>query len=211
MTYDPKRWRQRLAERSDMSSQIVHLTREGELEGIPFDVFDVLMKILKDCRLIGSSTSSGFICGDRTAVCFQDVPLASLCQNVYYEQKYQDLNSSAKLRYRAIGLMFPKAYVYQKGGRPVVYDKTADAKNYLPRTEWWRIVNFDLNTDNIIDWTHEREWRLPGDFDFELAQVTVLLVNESSYRTFVQKCRSYEDKDLLTEIKGIVVLNTILF
>lgn len=28
---------------------------------------------------------------------------------------------------------------------------------------------------NIIDWTHEREWRVKGDFEFELPQVYVLL------------------------------------
>ena len=50
-------------------------------------------------------------------------------------------------------------------GRPVIYDKTISAKKYLPENEWWRIVNLDLSDeDRFIDWTHEREWRVPNDF-----------------------------------------------
>ncbi len=168
MGYDRKQWLKRIAERSDMSSQVVHLTREGEIENTRHDVFDILLKILMEQRITGSSTKSGFICGKRSAVCFQDVPLQSLCQNVYYEQKYRELNQQAKLRYRAIGLAFSKAYVYQHGGRPVIYDKTSEAKRYLPEADWWRIVNFDLGSDqNVIDWTHEREWRITDGFEFD--------------------------------------------
>ena len=33
---------------------------------------------------------------------------------------------------------------------------------------------------------HEREWRLKGDFEFELSQAVVLLSNTTSYKLFIQ-------------------------
>lgn len=213
MGYNKKQWTRRIAERTDMSSYVVHLTRAEENGTGEKTAMGVLLKILAEQKLIGSSTQSGFIVGDRTAVCFQDAPLSSICQNTFYEQKYKEKNKSAKTRYNPIGLMFPKTYVYAKGGRPVIYDKTSEAKNYLPQHQWWRIVNFDLsNEDNIIDWTHEREWRVPGDFNFDLSQVTVLLVKESSYKQFLHECRKLQsDIDILESISGVVVLSTVLF
>lgn len=54
--------------------------------------------------------------------------------------------------------------MYKKGGRPVIYDQTIEAKKYLPESQHWRIVNFDLsNDDRLVDWTHEREWRVPDE------------------------------------------------
>ena len=66
--------------------------------------------------------------------------------------------NKTSVRYSAYGLMFPKDYVYSKGGRPVIYEQTDVAKGFLPKEEWWRIVCFDLsNADRMVDWSHERE------------------------------------------------------
>lgn len=207
MPYDKKSWKRRLAERSDLSSQLVHLTRETEAK----KVVEVLFDILSDQKLIGSSTKSGYICGKRSAVCFQDSPLTSICQNVFFEQKYVEQNKGAKHRYRAVGIAIDKHYAYVKGARPVLYDKTADAKQLLPESEWWRIVNFDLsNEKSFVDWTHEREWRCPSDFDFELKEVTLLFVNEGMFQAFLQLCKKHE-KNYLEMVKGIVVMNNLLY
>jgi hypothetical protein len=208
MGYTEKEWERRLAERSDLSSHVVHLTRHGANNQ---DALSVLLKILSDRTIEGSDTASGFICGSRKAVCFQDVPLAGVCQNVFYEQKYREANKGCKTRYLAIGLAFPKAYVYAKGGRPVVYDKTTAAKCYLPEDQHWRIVNFDLDDmANIVDWTHEREWRVPDEFRFEVEQATVLLTNESSYRSFMEK-DSASGAPLAPMLNGLVVMSRLLF
>ena len=60
--------------------------------------------------------------------------------------------------------MFPKRYVYNAGGRPVIYEDAEVAERMLPdKRDWWRIVKFDLsNKKKVVDWTHEREWRVPG-------------------------------------------------
>lgn len=207
MAYNLKTWRARIAERTDISSQIVHLTREKEGSSVARVLFD----IVESGKLIGSSTASGFICGDRPAVCFQDAPLVSICQNVYYEQRYRQSNPSAKNRYRACGLAFSKPYASRKGARPVIYDKTNDAKKYLTSDNWWRIVNLDLsNDDALIDWTHEREWRTADFFEFELEEATLLFVNEGTYRSFERLCKAAK-KDYLDRVKGVVVMNNLLF
>jgi len=149
--------------RVDITAGLYHLTKpQGNLDSV-----DVLMKILLEKKLIGSTTNGGYICGQTPAVCFQDIPLYSVAQNVYYEQELQNQHG-AKIRYEGTGLAFGKFFIYKNGGRPVVYDKLDDAKRYLPADQWWRIVNLDLASDKLIDWTHEREWRVPGNLTFEL-------------------------------------------
>lgn len=208
MAYDKKTWRRRIAERIDLSTQVVHLTRE-QIGGK--GAVRVLYEIVAQQRLVASTPQTGFIVGEIPAVCFQDAPLTAICQNVFYEQKYKEQNENAKVRYRAMGVAFPKDYVYRQGGRPAIYDKTADAKEYLPKHQWWRIVNFDLSKDeNIIDWTHEREWRLPGDFTFERNQATLLFVNEAGYKTFSKFCKK-AGTPLLEEVRGVVVMDSVLF
>ena len=203
MNYDEKEWRKRYAERSDIGTQIVHLTRDQDGVG---DSIDVLLKILKEKKLSGSTTKSGFIVGNRRAVCFQDTPIISLCQNVYYEQKLRHSKKVTKTRYLPTGLAFPKGYAFRKGARPVIYDKTEDAKKYLPDDQWWRIVNFDLGeSGKIIDWTHEREWRAPVDFDFDLGEALIILSNKAGYRAFLERVKATED-NLLEKLSGIVVL-----
>jgi hypothetical protein len=165
----------------------------------------VLLKILSDKRIIGS-TGKGYICGGHTAVCFQDAPLYGIAQNILHEQTYRD-DLGGKVRYSSNGLVFLKKTVYKKGGRPVIYDKLDDAKKYLDQSEWWRIVSFDLDDkDNILDWTHEREWRVKGDFKFTLGQVYVLIGNAKSYKEFIKKA----DPSILSSIAGITAIVPIL-
>jgi hypothetical protein len=208
MPYTKKEWTRRIADRSDICTGLVHLTRSTDT----LKVRDVLLKILKDKKLIGSSTDSGFICGNKRAVCFQDAPLYSISQNVYYEQLRRENDKNYKIRYLAFGLAFPKEYLYRKGARPVIYEKTEIAKKMLPPEEWWRIVRLDLSDDsNFVDWTHEREWRLPGDLSFKLNQVTLVCIENNHVKELAnlyKKETGYELRDLL---RGVVTLKDILY
>lgn len=207
MGYKLEDWRNRLSERSDLSTSVTHLTRHSDGRNLLEQIF----KILDDRKLIGSTTDSGFIVGKTPAVCFQDAPLHSIGQNVWFEQKFRKENPSAKTRYLGTGLVFKKNYAYKKGARPVLYEQTSIAKELLPDSEWWRIVNFNLkNGDNIIDWTHEREWRCPKEFKFALSEVTLLLTNKNLYRKFIEGCEERE-LDYHKKIKGIVLLNELVF
>ncbi|GAA0122233.1 hypothetical protein UT300018_15490 [Clostridium faecium] len=206
-----KDWRKRIAERNDITGQLAHLTKPSGIEDTKMNALDVLIKILNDECIEGSTTESGFICGNRRAVCLQDAPLYSLAQNIYYEQKLKGDGKSKKIRYLGFGLSFSKPYVYKNNGRPVIYDRTEDAKKYLPENEWWRIVNLDLtDDDNFIDWTHEREWRVPDKFKFDLSEVSVLVPNENAYKKFLDECKN-NDKDILDKVKSVINLGTLFY
>ena len=73
--------------------------------------------------------------------------------------------------------------------------------------EKWRVVTLDLKDKNsFIDWTHEREWRKKGDFEFDYEDAVVLLQNAKDYRKFVREI----DPDILGNLKGIVNLNFLM-
>ena len=209
-----KDWGQRISHRTDISMGLVHLTKgDGELSSLA-----VLMKILEEKTILGSTNKivggrpRGFICGSDPVVCFQDVPLHSLSENIFWEQQLHDKTPEAPIRYAPFGLRFDKRYVFRNGGRPVIYEDTNIAKNFLPENEYWRIVKLDLDSDdNIVDWTHEREWRIKGDFHFELSEVEILLSDQTSLKKFNRYCKEKNMENLLNEIKGIVILKSLLF
>ncbi|MBF4696080.1 DUF2971 domain-containing protein [Fusibacter ferrireducens] len=200
MAYDEIKWRKRFNYRSDITLTLTHLTRETkEMSSV-----EVLIKILNEQKIIGSS-NSGFIHGSNTAVCFQDAPQYGVAQNINHEKTYRE-ELGNKVRYSHNGLVFLKSYVFKKGGRPVIYEKLEVAKEMLHEDEWWRIVNYDLsNKENIIDWTHEREWRVKGDFEFSLSQPYIILGNTSDYNEFMNKAPE-EVKNTIAGITSIVTL-----
>ena len=212
MGYTKDLWNRRIGQRSDLSSQVVHLTRSAELEGAKRGPVDIVFQILKERSIRPSNTATGFICGDIPATCFQDAPVYSICQNIHAEEQYRGTVEGAKVRYVGVGLMFGKPYVFERGGRPVIYERLERAKALLPNDEWWRIVSLDLlDEENFIDWTHEREWRLPGRFDFDIEEATVVLPNKYGYDRFLKLCREYDEEDILQSIKGVVNLGSVFY
>ena len=209
---DKSEWKKRIVNRADFTAGLVHLTKGREIDGKKYSSLEILFKILKEQKLEGSTTQTGYISGSTPAVFFQDIPLFSVCENIFYEQKLKNQGKVKDYRYTGYGLRFPKEYIYRNSGRPVIYDDPNIAKQYLKSNEYWRIVNLNLSNDNnIIDWSHEREWRLPGNLEFELSEVEVLIHDYNSYKKFIQKCRGYKQKDILYEVKSIIVLPSILF
>ena len=207
MPYTKKSWKRRYSERSDLSTSVVHLTKAPSNTRL----VEVMFKILVERTLRGSTTDKGFIVGKNRAVCFQDAPVHSVAQNCWFEQKLRENKEQVKKRYVPSGFLFHKQLIYKKGGRPVIYDRTSEAKQYLPESEWWRIVNFDISDDDsFIDWTHEREWRLKGDFTFDLRDVTLLFTKPSTYRKFIALCDEH-DKPLYKEVAGVIVTEQVFF
>ena len=202
MPYTEQEWRNRIISRTDLCGQVTHLTKSNQVGGTQLSAMDVLIKILRDRKVVGSTTSSGFIVGSRSAVCFQDAPIYSICQNIEFESKRHKEGSEKAPKYEAFGIMFPKKYVYSKGGRPVIYENTLYAKNMLPKDSWWRIVNYDLSdSNNIIDWSHEREWRVPGDFDFEIEQAR----NPENFKEFMLEVEA----EIVTHVRSVVTLGVV--
>lgn len=204
MRYNKEKWIQRSASRSDITGQVTHLTKRTKDE----HAIEVLIKILRGRTLTGSTTGSGFIVGNTPAVCFQESPLYSICQNYQYEAKVAKENNK-EARYSAFGLMFQKDYIYNKGGRPVLYEDTDFAKGILPEDQWWRIVRFDLsNSDNIIDWTHEREWRIPNSFKFDISKVTIIVPNPENYRMFYELSK-VGGEDVASKVRAVLSVGAV--
>jgi hypothetical protein len=205
-------WMKRIANRNDLTSQLIHFTLGRNIDSKFVDGVDVLLKILREKKIEGSDTQKGFIVGNKKAVCFQDAPLYSACQNIYAEEIYQRYAPDSKVRYIGVGLMFPKIYVFKKGGRPVIYDKTSSAKEYLPKEQWWRIVNFNLENDqSITDWSHEREWRVPDAFQFGSKYATVLLSCPEAYTLFIKRCKLSKNEGIIECIRGIVNIGSVFY
>jgi hypothetical protein len=83
--------------------------------------------------------------------------------------------------YRFYGLAFSKRTIFDAGGRPVIYLPDKEG-GWIPDEQKWRHVRYEIGSaygDHPVDFTHEREWRLPGDLD--LAKVVGLYVLVWSY------------------------------
>jgi len=209
MGYSLKKWKERIKNRTDICQQVVHLTRGNTIGNKNYSAMDILIKILRERTILGSTTASGFIVGSTEAVCFQAAPLYSVCQNIDFESKIRNDTKSNKIRYAPFGLAFRKEYVYKTGARPVIYDETSKAKSYLPRNEWWRIVNFDLSdNENLVDWTHEREWRKPNNFEFDIQEATVLVPNSKTFKLFYKKGRE-KGEDITQQVRCVLSLGSL--
>lgn len=204
---DNKNWTKRFKYRVDLSSRVTHLTKGGTDD----EAFDNLINILKERRIRGSNTSSSFINGKIPAVCLQEAPLIAIAENLQYEEKLRK-EENHKIRYLGFGIRFQKHFIYQKNGRPVIYDDTNQAKEYLPESEWWRIVRLDLSDKkHIIDWTHEREWRVPEELLFDYSQCEIIVPSSKYYRKFVEYCLKNNREDILLKIRGIVVMSSVYY
>lgn len=200
-------WRERYKNRNDITSRLTHLTKGYNTE----QAFQNLLKILNDKKLIGSTTESGFIIGKTSAVCFQEAPLHAIAENLQFEKMLHQGNEK-DMRYSAFGLRFDKEFIYRQGGRPVIYEQRDFMKEILPPAEHWRIVNYDLsNKEYIIDWSHEREWRIPGDLEFEYANIEVLVASNGYYKKFIEYCTQNDKQEILQQINGVISLNTIFY
>ena len=138
---------------------------------------------------------------DCLAVCFTECPWSSLLDH-------------AKT-YSSFGVGFEKPKIFAAGGGPVYYVRAdhytkqqwdPDLRTFV--TPFWpiyRSAKLKYKTplkERIVDYSHEREWRVPCDFKFELAQVKfVILPNYDEMAIFPKELKDAigRDKFLLME------------
>jgi hypothetical protein len=143
--------------RPDFGNSLVHLTRERkepprnayEAERV-VPAFSVRKEILA-AGVIRGSGNEGFVKGVRRAVCFSEIPLANIRAFAHRTDG----------RYRFYGIILSKRAVFEVGGRPIIYLPDAEGE-WIPAEEKWRHVRFEYGA---VDFTHEREWRIPDDLD----------------------------------------------
>ena len=187
--------------------RLTHLARRTEGKS----ALEILYEII-DSKTIKGSTNTGFIIGKNSAVCFQEVPLYSIAENIQYVVDAQkEWPSQKRLRYEAYGLRFNKGQLFYKyKARPVLYGPKDEMTAMLPESEHWRIVTLDLSDHTrIVDWTHEREWRVKGDLSFDYSEVEVIVENPEAYHDFIAHYQAV-NPEVLQNIQGIIVLDSLL-
>ncbi len=114
----------------------------------------VLQKILSDGKIIGTGTWTG----GRDCVCFTEAPLQEF--NAIFSLVELAASKKERPRYEPYGIAVSKEWLFEQGGRPVIYDRP-DFVEALPEQERYRFVPYDPT--NEIDYTWEREWRIQTD------------------------------------------------
>ena len=145
--------------RNDISEWLIHFTKGDDDEA----AFQTLRTIMAERRLVGGV---GGIRGGYRCVCFTEAPLTSMVHGF--------ANPEGFTRYSRYGVMIAKSYIYNLGGRPVVYG-SSDEFDGLGGLQW-RHVRYEPSSASPIDFTWEREWRVCRDelsLDPEVARIIV--------------------------------------
>jgi hypothetical protein len=182
--------------RPDFSDYVVHFTRdETPKTATSLLAKDRLFKILKDCQL----NASPMPWTNKNAVCFTECTWASLLDHAS--------------RYSRYGVGFSKTFLFRHGGSPAIYlppGLMEHQKNHIGSgTEPFDPVVFAFvtpfcppyatttykkrfwNGKKPVDYSHEREWRVPHDLDFSPNNVAFVIVD--TYEDMAKAPRTLKD------------------
>jgi len=160
--------------RDDVSNKLVHLIK-GDTEE---EAYNTLLEIIKTGKLLGGT---GFIKGGYNCVCFSEAPISKLGQILALTN---ELKEDARIKYQPFGVMVDKKWLFEQGGRPVIYQADDEFEN-LPEDIRYRHVRYE--PQNGIDWTWEREWRIKTDELILSPDNTTLIVPNRSYIKRIKK------------------------
>jgi hypothetical protein len=161
--------------RADLAKHLIHFTKGRDRE----DAYQTLKLILQQRRLLGSAR---FVRGASPCICFSEAPLTSLEHGL--------INDAGFSRYAPFGLLFLKSFIFGRGGRPVIYQPEEEFA-LLPEALRWRHVRFEPSAEPPIDFTWEREWRLPVDeLGFQFDDVEVVLSDKAFRDRFISEAES---------------------
>lgn len=158
-----------MANRPDISDSVIHFTKAATYE----EALQALLTIVGEGRLAGGT---GMIRGGYRCVCFTEAPLPAVASGL--------VNTDSFSRYSPFGLMFSKHWLYERGGRPVIYQSDAEF-HQMSEGSRWRHVRYEPSVVPPIDFTWEREWRIQCDeLQFSPSQVALVVPNQE-WRDFV--------------------------
>lgn len=147
----------------DVGDLLFHFTRSIEPNKVSMSFGDgitqhmdgsasaVLRKILHEEKLLGTSN---WTYGENT-ICFTESPIQEF--NSIFSLASIASSLEERPRYEPYGIAVSKKWLFEKGGRPVIYDQ-GDAILHYPKELLYRFVPYDP-TDGP-DFTWEREWRI---------------------------------------------------
>jgi len=150
--------------RADQSNYLAHFTKGAK-------GYDNLISILQEKKIIVGSLPWG----KSKAVCLTECPWPSLLQHAR--------------RYSPYGIGFNKAFIFGAGGGPVYYvradhfkkqDWDEHVKTFV--TPFWpayrpkKLRTPDWVGGKTVDYSHEREWRVPHDLTFQYDDIEFIVV-----------------------------------
>ena len=174
--------------RPDISYYLAHFTKDKINEdSTRIPASKILLKILTDKKIIASTINwTGTPC-----TCFTESPWFSLLAHAQ--------------EYSPYGIGFEKPRIFAAGGAPVYYVRcdrfqtqnwNSDILKKPFSTPFFPVYTPQEKIDRypphkVVDFSHEREWRIKGDFSFEYDQISfVVLKSYWDYERFPQKLKS---------------------
>lgn len=181
--------------RPDISDYLVHFTKEDvscsskqkkhKTDDIDkMSAYNRLLNILETKTI--RATPMPWV--DVDAVCFTECPWISLLAH-------------AK-QYSSYGIGFSKPFIYACGGNPVFYCRDSlfygtqwpeDVKHFLTRFNpaYRPHVVRKTNADKYLDYSHEREWRVPHEVSFEYDKIEFVILDK--YEDMAKFPKQYKD------------------
>ena len=147
--------------RSDLSDWLIHCTQPTDV----LSAFDVLRKILQEASLIGSNQ---YIKAQCKCVCFSESPLTKIKSLITYCDTHQ-----CSLRYAPYGIAVKKEWLFEQGGRPVIY-QTDNEFSITSDEHKYRHMRYDPAKNFDFSW--EREWRVNCDQLLLQPEITTVFV-----------------------------------
>lgn len=175
--------------RPDISSYLAHFTSNKFPKGYkdihnptnPYmrvPAIKRLENILKDKKILASILPWT---GALKAVCLTECPWTSLVEHTK--------------QYSPYGVGFTKEFIFAKGGAPAYYVRP----DYFRQQEWsndamtfvtpfWPEYATKEQKEKTkfkkCDYTHEREWRVPNDLEFDYSDIAFVILND--YNDIIQ-------------------------
>lgn len=172
--------------RRDMGSMLFHFTRAIDDKFIevitgkntrryfPGTAKGILDKILLDGQLKGSSKWSY----GQPSISFTEAPIQEF--HSIFSLATIASSEEEKPRYEPYGIAVTKEWLFEKGGRPVIYDDESSIDN-IPDNIKYRFVPYDPIKGK--DYTWEREWKIKTEY-LDLDPKHTLVVVPTSEEAF---------------------------
>ena len=173
--------------RRDLSSQLIHLTR-GQNGATALNILSAI---------IGSSPpglkgNHGYIKGSYNCVCFMEAPLTEVANMLKFNTSLQNIED--RPRYEGYGIAVPKQWLWQRGGRPVIYQPLSDYDSLANEIKYKHVI---FNPPDV-DFTWEREWRIQTHFLELEPQYTTVIVNTQDDYYYLQEQHSHSMKQYVS-------------
>ena len=151
--------------RDDLSNKVIHFTRgSGKKYSKEFikKANENFYSIITSGMLLGSAKNIKAGC---KCICFTESPIS----------KFPYIFDDPDFCYAPLGVMVDKIWLFEKGGRPVIYQPDTE---YNCLSESKKYKHKAYNPTNGIDFSWEREWRVALDkLPLDDTKVTYIVPN----------------------------------